>query len=113
MTETIPTLRRVVTYERVSSEDQKQRETIKVQTDELARRLEDEPQIIFIRRYSDDGVSGTIPMAQRPAGARLMAAAARREFDEVWVYRIDRLGRDDVRSSSGGSWRPVASRWCH
>jgi len=89
-------LRRVVTYERVSSEDQKQRETIKVQTEELARRLESEPEALLVHRYTDDGVSGTIPMAQRPAGAQLMGDAAEARFDEVWVYRIDRLGRDDV-----------------
>jgi len=88
--------RRVVTYERVSSEDQRERETIKTQTDELARRLQFEVGGEVVQRYVDDGVSGTIPMSQRPAGSRLLADARRGLFEEVWVYKIDRLGRDDV-----------------
>jgi site-specific DNA recombinase len=87
---------RVITYERVSSEDQRERETIQTQTEELARRLQLEPGVKLVDRYVDDGVSGTIPMGERPAGRRLMADAATGRFDEVWVYRIDRLGRDDV-----------------
>jgi site-specific DNA recombinase len=53
-------VRRVVTYERVSSEDQRERETIKTQRDALLRDAE----------------------AHR--------------FNELWVYRLDRLGRDLV-----------------
>ena len=89
-------VRRIATYERVSSEDQRERETIRTQTEELARRLQLEPGVELVERYVDDGVSGTIPMAERHAGGRLLQDAARGLFDEVWVYRIDRLGRDDV-----------------
>jgi len=89
-------VKRVATYERVSSEDQRERETIRTQTDELARRLALDPEVQLVERYVDDGVSGTIPMAERPAGGRLLEDAARGRFDEVWVYKIDRLGRDDV-----------------
>ena len=93
---TTTTLRRVVTYERVSSEDQRERATIKTQQDELAVGLSKEPNVRLGTRYIDDGVSGTIPMALRPAGKRLLADAGRGLFDEVWVWKIDRLGRDDV-----------------
>ena len=93
---TTTTLRRVVTYERVSSEDQRERATIKTQQDELAVDLSKEPNVRLGTRYIDDGVSGTIPMALRPAGKRLLADAGRGLFDEVWVWKIDRLGRDDV-----------------
>jgi len=89
-------MKRVATYERVSSEDQRERETIRTQTEELARRLALDPDVRLVDRYVDDGVSGTIPMAERPAGKRLLEDAARGRFDEVWVYKIDRLGRDDV-----------------
>src|SRR5450759_4903070 len=85
--------KRIATYERVSSEDQRNRETIRTQTDEIARRLASTPGIVFVGRYADDGVSGTIPMGERPAGARLLADAARGLFDQVWVYSVDRLGR--------------------
>ena len=93
---TIATLRRVVTYERVSSEDQRERETIKTQQAELAVSLDREVDVSLRHRYIDDGVSGAIPMALRPAGKRLLEDAARGLFDEVWVWKLDRLGRDDV-----------------
>ena len=89
-------LKRIATYERVSSDDQKLRETIKNQTEQIARSLQMTEGVRLVNRYADDGVSGTIPMAKRPGGRRLMEDAAKRLFDEVWVFKIDRLGRDDI-----------------
>src|SRR5262245_11375888 len=43
--------------------------------------------------YVDDGVSGTIPLEERPQGARLLADARAGRFAEVVSYRLDRLGR--------------------
>ena len=45
---------------------------------------------------SDAGVSGTKPLAQRPAGARVHALVGARNpsVDAVAVVRLDRLGRD-------------------
>jgi site-specific DNA recombinase len=80
----------------VSSEDQRERETIKTQTDEIARRLASQPGVELVGRYVDDGVSGTIPIAERPDGRRLLADAAAGRFEEIWVYKVDRLGRDAV-----------------
>lgn len=95
MTMTAPTAtRRVATYERVSSEDQRERETIRTQTDSLERRLAGEDGIEVVARYTDDGVSGMKAMAERPGGGRLLHDAAARHFDELWVYRTDRLGRN-------------------
>jgi len=89
-------VRRVVTYARVSSQNQRERQTILTQSEELARRLEHEPEVELVKRYVDDGICGTKPMSERPAGRQLLEDAARGRFDEVWVYMIDRLGRDDV-----------------
>jgi site-specific DNA recombinase len=91
-----PGIRRVATYERVSSEDQRERETIRTQTDEIARHLAHQPGIALVGRYLDDGVSGMVPLAERPDGRRLLAAAAAHGFEELWVYKVDRLGRDAV-----------------
>ena len=96
MTTTATILRRAAIYERVSSEDQRERETIKTQQAELAQTLTEANGFGRLARYDDDGVSGKIPMALRPSGARLLADAARGLFEEVWVWRLDRLGRDDV-----------------
>jgi site-specific DNA recombinase len=89
-------LKRVATYERVSSEDQRERETIKTQSEELARRLDSDPTVQLVARFIDDGISGTIPMGERPQGRRLLQAAAAQEFDELWIYNMKRLGREAV-----------------
>jgi site-specific DNA recombinase len=89
-------VRRVATYERVSSEDQRDRDTIKTQSDAIARTLDSTPGVELVERYLDDGVSGTIEMRRRPGGRRLMEDAAAGRFDEVWIYNVKRLGRDDV-----------------
>ena len=62
----------------------------------LVRRLQAEPNVRLVGRYLDDGVSGTVPLRQRPGGRQLLQDGADGRFDEVWVYRLDRLGRDDI-----------------
>jgi site-specific DNA recombinase len=94
--ETVTNLKRIVTYERVSSQDQRERETILTQRQELERRLTTEPGVQVVGRYSDDGFSGTKPLNERPAGARLLQDAKRGLFQEVWVYKVDRLARDEI-----------------
>ena len=92
----VPGLLRVATYERVSSEDQRERETIKTQRDALDRRLASEPGVELVDRYVDDGVSGSKKVVDRPDGRRLLADAEAGRFSVLWVYRLDRLGRDLV-----------------
>ena len=89
-------MRRIATYERVSSDDQRERATILTQYDELKRRIELEDSVEVVARYLDNGVSGTTELRLRPDGARLLADAAAHRFDEVWVYKLDRLGRDEI-----------------
>ncbi len=88
--------KRIVTYERVSSEDQRQRETILAQTAELVRSLESDASVVLVDRYVDDGVSGAIALRNRPDGGRLLRDAPNGKFEEVWVVKLDRLGRDDI-----------------
>lgn len=90
----VPAVRRVATYERVSSDDQRERETIKTQRDALDRCLASETDVEIVAQYRDDGVSGTIALASRPDGGRLLRDAAAGRFNELWVVAIDRLGRD-------------------
>jgi site-specific DNA recombinase len=85
----------VAAYLRVSSDEQRENQTIKTQEDAIRRYAEMLGLEIF-HWYRDDGVSGTVPMAQRPAGKILLADAARACFGEVLVFKIDRLGRDDL-----------------
>ncbi len=87
---------RIATYARVSSDDQAERGTIETQRAEIARWLDRHPDFDLVATFEDDGVSGTIPLKLRPAGARLMADAMAGRFDCLLVYKVDRLGRDAV-----------------
>ena len=77
-------------YYRVSTRDQ----SIDAQRAALGGAFDDE--------YIDEGVSGATLAADRPGFARLLAYV--RRGDEVFVYAIDRLGRDalDVQATVRG-----------
>ena len=85
----------VAVYMRVSSDDQRDRETIKTQRDAIEHFLAASPQYEICRWYVDDGVSGTIPMAERPEGRLMVADARAGRFTKVIVYRASRLGREE------------------
>lgn len=82
---------RVAVYRRVSSDEQAQAGTIQNQI-EFARCYCDLHQLPIAEVYADEGVSGTVPMADRPAGRRMLADARTGKFGAVLV-RIDRLAR--------------------
>jgi site-specific DNA recombinase len=86
------TTERIGLYLRVSSEEQKTKETIETQDDFL------EEYCKLYRReiagvYKDEAVSGTVPMHERPAGRELLEDAKAGKFDVVLVYKLDRIGR--------------------
>lgn len=82
-------------YLRVSTEEQKEKQTIANQRT-FAERYFAAHNILIYSWYADDGVSGIIPLDQRPEGSRLLADARSRKFDALFVYRLDRLGRDPL-----------------
>src|SRR5215212_11419643 len=82
----------VAIYARVSTEDQAERATIQSQLDFL-RRFVDLHDLPVTGEYVDDGISGTVPLAERPEGQRLLLDAEAGRFGVVLVYRLDRLGR--------------------
>jgi putative DNA-invertase from lambdoid prophage Rac len=53
----------------------------------------------FDKEFKDEGVSGAIPAAQRPGFSKLLQYV--REGDVLFVYAVDRLGRDalDVQTT--------------
>src|SRR5919112_5683548 len=77
---------------RVSSEEQRERETIEIQREFLQEycRLYS---LEVVQIYADDGVSGTVPLQERPEGRRLLEDAKEGKFSTLLVYRLDRLGR--------------------
>lgn len=89
-------MKRIALYCRVSSDDQRKRETIDNQVDILHAYSEMKEDWIICNEYLDDGISGTIAFEERPAGKRLIEAAKEGLFDAILVYRIDRFGRDTL-----------------
>src|SRR5215218_964436 len=83
---------RVALYMRVSSEEQRDRETIEIQREFLEQycRLYG---LEIAEIYADDGVSGTVPLHERPDGRRLLEDAREDRFTAVLVSKLDRLGR--------------------
>ena len=61
--------------------------------------------------YENDGVSGTIPLHERPEGKRLLEDAKQEKFGAVLVSKLDRLGRtllvivDAHDRLQGAGWR--------
>ncbi len=86
----------VAVYMRVSSEEQRERQTIETQR-EHAEKYVAAHQLPLFDYYADDGVSGTIALDQRPQGARLLKDAKAKKFDTVLIYAVSRLGRGDAR----------------
>jgi site-specific DNA recombinase len=94
--EPIPATIRAATYGRVSSERQKENETIKTQDAVIDAFLQQHPEYVVVQHYRDAGVSGSIPLNQRPDGCQLVRDALAGRFDVLILTRPDRLGRDVV-----------------
>ena len=83
---------RSVLYCRVSSDEQRERGSIVTQ-ESFARDYFHSHGIELSETYKDDGVSGTIRVADRPDGARLLADVRAGGIDRVYVFKLDRLAR--------------------
>src|SRR5215213_271247 len=83
---------KVALYLRVSSDEQRERESIKTQREFFEQYCELYG-LEVAETYADDGVSGTIPLRERPEGRRLLEDARAEKFETLLVYRLDRLGR--------------------
>lgn len=86
-------------YVRVSKEEQNVSEQIKQGTAYAVL------QGLEYRIYSDEGVSGSIPMHGRKAGSKLLHDIASGGISSVWVQRVDRISRELLQSL--GFWRLI------
>jgi DNA invertase Pin-like site-specific DNA recombinase len=82
------TMKRAVLYLRVSTLDQTTANQER-ELREVASRMDCE----IVKVYKDHGISGAKGRDKRPAFDALCRAAARREFDMVMAWSVDRLGR--------------------
>jgi DNA invertase Pin-like site-specific DNA recombinase len=80
--------KRVALYLRVSTADQ----TIENQRREL-QAIAARHGWQVVAEFADEGISGTKGRDRRPGYDRLLKGVARREFDQVAAWSVDRLGR--------------------
>ena len=83
----------VAIYARVSTEEQRERQSILTQR-EFADRYCALHNLAVYRTYSDDGISGTVPLERRPEGSQILKHARQGKFNQLLIYRLDRLGRE-------------------
>jgi site-specific DNA recombinase len=83
----------VAVYVRVSTEEQRERQSIATQR-EFAEKYCDLHRLEVFQVYADNGVSGTVPIERRPEGRKMLADAREGRFDRLLIYKLDRLGRD-------------------
>jgi site-specific DNA recombinase len=80
-------------YCRVSTQEQKKSKSINNQV-EFAEKYCDLHSHEIVKWYKDDGVSGTLPFKERPAGRKLLYDIQNNSFETLLVLKIDRLARD-------------------
>ena len=94
----------VALYLRVSTEEQRERQSIATQLD-FALRYCALHQLTIHQTYADDGVSGTVPVELRPLGARLLEDARQHQFNQLLVFKLDRL------DATPGSFSTPSPNW--
>jgi len=85
----------VAVYLRVSTDEQRERQSIATQRAEVERFCAIHGLAIG-KMYADDGVTGTIPFDCRPEGRQALQDARLKKFDQLLVYKLDRIGRDAI-----------------
>jgi site-specific DNA recombinase len=80
-------------YLRVSTDEQRERQSIATQR-EFAERYCQLHNLVVYRVYADDGVTGTLPLEERPQGSQILQDARQGKFDQLLLYKLDRLGRE-------------------
>src|SRR5580698_8041998 len=83
----------VAVYLRVSTDEQRERQSINTQRD-FAERYCALHSLPVFRVYADDGVTGTIPLEKRSQGSQILLDAKLGKFDQLLIYKLDRLGRE-------------------
>jgi len=87
---------RVALYIRCSTDEQTKGYGIPVQKEKLVAFIKSQENQIFDEErnlYKDEGYSGTLPVDSRPALKQLFEDAKNKQFDVIYVYRLDRFFR--------------------
>ncbi|MDD2890868.1 MAG: recombinase family protein [bacterium] len=84
-------MKKTVIYARVSTERQKEEQTIESQIAVLEEKIKQDGNIL-IEKYLDEGWSGET--VDRPALDKLRADAKNNVFETIYIYHLDRLSRE-------------------
>ena len=107
-------VKRAAIYLRVSTDEQTRNFGLTVQKEKLKSFVNSQDYKLDEKHiYTEEGFSGTLPIASRPELKRLFDDAKNKEFDVVLVYRLDRFFRKtrllleaiDILSSYGVGFR--------
>ena len=89
---------RAATYSRFSTD--KQRDTSIADQRRICQGRAETEGWTIVAHHSDEGISGTTPIAGRPGGAALLADALAGRFDVLILEGLDRLSRDLVEQET-------------
>ncbi|MGI6649585.1 MAG: recombinase family protein [Bacillota bacterium] len=83
-------------YCRVSTEEQAKGDNIQAQIQNIKEYC-DRQNIVILEDnwFKDDGISGTIPLRDRPEGSRMLLDILEGKITQVLILRVDRLARDE------------------
>ena len=84
---------RAALYARVSTDDQRDKQTIDNQVNAL-RGYAPHSGFAFVDEYLDDGISGTVPLEQRPEGRRMAQDARDGKFRHHRVLQAGPAGAE-------------------
>src|SRR5260370_35237865 len=77
----------------VATEEQRDRQSIETQL-EFAKRYCELHELVVSRVFADNGINGTVALEKRPQASQILREARRAKFDQLLVYKLDRLGRE-------------------
>ena len=89
----------VVTYCRVSSEEQALRDnSIPAQRKAIHRWVDQRPELRIVEDFVDEGESAYAPADRRPGFCEMIAYCKRHDVDYILVHKLDRFSRDREQS---------------
>jgi site-specific DNA recombinase len=88
---------KVALYGRVSTDGQKNNATIENQKRELEKYAKNNNLEVY-RAYYDNGISGGMPIDERPYGSEMIKDAIDGKFSQIIILKSDRFGRDSADS---------------
>jgi DNA invertase Pin-like site-specific DNA recombinase len=85
----------VAGYVRVSSENQINGTSLNIQQDRIQRYCQLK-ELELVNVYVDPGISGSIPISDRPEGSRLMESIRKKEISGIIISKLDRMFRSTI-----------------